>query len=275
MTYSAKSGKRGFLLAPAEEHIHGVESKTVSRKGNELGMQTFRLDSIAPLSRFSESIRSIKLALDSNYTSLERCKNAGFTSALPGEGKSTVAAALSLYVAKTGAKTILLDLDLRNPRLTRLLAESSKNDVVGVLLGTCELRDAIWVEPNSNLAFLPAPTKILVANSAELLSSIQLKQLFEELCKQYDYVIVDLPPLSPLVDTRATGNLIANYFMIVEWGKTSIDVVQHSLAISPNIDKSTIGVVLNKVDFRQMRKYDASVELSYINADFRRYGFTG
>ena len=226
-----------------------------------------------PLSRYTEAIRSMKLALDVTCQRLGRPRNLGFTSASPGEGKSTTATAFALHVAKTGARVILLDLDLRNPTGSRLLAKDSKNTLIGVLSGACKLQDAIWTEPNSELAFLPAPTDTMLTNTTELLGSVQLKQLIQQLLATYDYVIADLPPLNPLVDTRASASAIDNYVMIVEWGKTSIDTIRHALSTSPEIESALIGVVLNKADISVMPKYVSGGDFLYMNPDFKRYRF--
>ena len=226
-----------------------------------------------PLSRYAEAIRSVKLSLDTITARLGRRRIIGLTSALPGEGKSTTAAALALHIAKTGAKTILVDLDLRNPSLSRLLADGCRDNVVGVISGACKLQDALWVDENSQLAFLPAPKDMLLTNTTELLGSAQLKQLFDELSQSYDYVIADLPPLTPLIDSRAAARTIETYLLVLEWGKTRVDTVRHALVSSPEIEGGLVGVVLNKANFRTMPKYVTGGSFIYMNPDFKRYRF--
>ena len=213
----------------------------------------------------------MRLAIDLKCTDLSRGKVVAFTSALPGEGKSTTAAAFGLHVAKTGAKTVLIDLDFRNPSLSRIFAGDMKNTVVGVLTGACKLQDALWLEPNSNMDFLPSPTGTTVANTTELISSSQMKQLVDQLRARYEYVIVDLPPLNPLIDARAAAKSIDGYFLIVEWGETSSHTVRRALSIPPNVAELVIGVVLNKADFKLLGKFDS--ELVYSNPDPELYGF--
>ena len=81
------------------------------------------------------------------------------------------------------------------------------------------------------MAFLPAIVKSRgVAFTSEFLASDATKILFDNLRQSYDYVVVDLSPLAPIVDVRATTHLVDSYFLVVEWGRTKIDVVKHALA---------------------------------------------
>jgi Mrp family chromosome partitioning ATPase len=87
----------------------------------------------------------------------------------------------------------------------------------------------------------------------------------------YDYIIVDLPPLTPVVDVRATTALVDCFILVVEWGRTKIDVVEHALHTAPNVYESLIGTVLNKTDIKAMGRYDRS---DYYNSEhYTRYGF--
>ena len=101
-----------------------------------------------------------------------------------------------------------------------------------------------------------------------------MKDLIEELHRQYDYVIVDLPPLIPIMDVRATATFISNYLMVIEWGKTQVDVVERALRSANDVRESVLGVVLNKVEIEKMHKYDVYSKSYYTNADFSRYGYT-
>ena len=94
----------------------------------------------SPFSRFAEAIRSIKLAIDLNNGSVNGKQVIGFTSSLPNEGKSTIAASLALLVAQAGARVILVDCDLRNPSLTRKLAPGAELGILDVIAGAVSLQ---------------------------------------------------------------------------------------------------------------------------------------
>ena len=227
-----------------------------------------------PNSRFTEEICSIKLALDVDVSKTGRKRISGLTSALPNEGKSTVTAALALLAARSGARTVLVDLDLRNPVLSRTLASGAKSGVVDIIYNRCTLEEVKWADQTSGLTFLPGSIKSAGGHSGALLASTQMRDLIEELHRQYDYVIVDLPPLIPIMDVRATATFISNFFMVIEWGKTQVDVVERALRGAYDVRESVLGVVLNKVEIEKMHKYDVYSKSYYTNADFSRYGYT-
>jgi capsular exopolysaccharide synthesis family protein len=227
----------------------------------------------APFSRFTEGIRSIKLAADLNGV-VKANRVIGLTSSLPNEGKSTVAAALAQLLSQVGARTILIDCDLRNPSLSRALAPSAKSGLLEVIARKESLEDVIWTEPSINMAFLPAVVRFRLAHSTEILSSTLVKNLFEQLRESYDYVVVDLPPLAPIVDTRATAHLVDSFVFVIEWGRTKIDIVEHALGHAPGIYDKLLGVVLNKVDMNVFGRYASHREDYYYNKHYSRYGYT-
>jgi succinoglycan biosynthesis transport protein ExoP len=226
-----------------------------------------------PLSRFAESIRAIKLAIDLNPTKNSN-KIVGLTSALPNEGKSTVAASLAQLIAHAGKRVIIVDCDLRNPSLSANLAPNATIGIIDVLSGARSLEETIWQDPKTNLAVLPAAKRAPLFHTSEILSAEQTRKLFDKLRASYDYVIVDLPPLAPIVDVRATTPLVDCFVLVVEWGRTKIDVVQHALHTAPNVYESIIGTVLNKTDMSAMKRYDSYRNDYYNNEHYTRYGQT-
>ena len=155
-----------------------------------------------PLSRFTEGIRSIKLAIDVENRS-RSTKVIGFTSATPNEGKSTTALAVGQLIAHNGASVIVIDCDLRNPSLTRSVAPSAACGIIELAQGRKSLASVIWRDPSTQMAFLPAIPHMGPPDPPSVLSSVELKQIFDELRKQYEFVIVDLSPLAGVVDVCA------------------------------------------------------------------------
>ncbi|MHB0768988.1 AAA family ATPase [Bradyrhizobium sp. 5.13L] len=227
-----------------------------------------------PLSRYTEAIRSIKLAIDHNPAKISS-QVVGITSALPNEGKTTIAASLAQLIGHTGKKVIIVDCDLRNPSLSSILAPRAASGIIEVANGTRSLSEAIWRDPTTNLAFLPAVRRGPLLHTSEILCADAISKLFDRLRADYDYVIVDLPPLTPLVDVRATSSLIDCYILVVEWGRTKIDVVQHALHTAPNIHEALIGAVLSKTDTKAMARYDGHRSYYYHDSHYIRYGLSG
>jgi succinoglycan biosynthesis transport protein ExoP len=250
----------------AAVQVHKDSERTLSA---DSGM--YWASSAMPLSRFAESIRSIKLAIDLDPTRTSN-RIVGITSALPNEGKSTITAALAQIIAHAGKRVIMVDCDLRNPSLSTNLAPNASAGIVEVLSGAQSLEETIWRDPKTNLAFLPSAKRTPLFHTSEILSSEQTGKLFDKLRGSYDYVIVDLPPLAPIVDVRATTPLIDCFILVVEWGRTRTDVVQHALHTAPNVYEALVGTVLNKTDMRAMKRYDNYLNDYYNNEHYTRYG---
>jgi succinoglycan biosynthesis transport protein ExoP len=206
----------------------------------------------APSCPYVEAIRAIKLTIDLN--SQANTKMIGLTSCQPSEGKSTVAVAMATLIAQSGARVILVDCDLRHSSISRLLAPDASAGFLDVVAGTADLADVVWVDPTTQMEFLPVGAS--VSNATEILASRASKSLFDSLQVKYDYVIVDLAPLVANMDVRATAGLIDSYLLVIEWGATKIDAVEYALRNAPAIHANIVGAVLNKVDIAAMRRYD-------------------
>jgi succinoglycan biosynthesis transport protein ExoP len=227
----------------------------------------------SPSSRFSESIRAIKVAADSGQFP-RTGRIIGVTSSLPNEGKSTIAISLAALISQGGHRAALIDCDLRNPALSALLAPDAKGGVYDLASGSAVLDDILWHEPVTGLAFLPAGASSEIAHSCDILASQQTRTLFSILRASYDYVIVDLPPLAPVVDVRVMSPLVDSFLFVVEWGRTSIDVVQLALDGANSVCDNLLGVVLNKVDINLFSRYANHHYAYYKNEQYTRYGYT-
>jgi succinoglycan biosynthesis transport protein ExoP len=228
-----------------------------------------------PFSPLSEAIRSIKLALDQQRE--ESGNVIGVTSSLPDEGKSTLAVSLAQGIALAGSSVALVDCDLRHPSLSAALSPGSAYGFVDVISDAVSLSDAIWRDAATGMAFLPAGANSPLAHSSEVLGSVAAKKVIDLLRDQYEYVIVDLSPLVPVIDVRATSHLVDCYLLVVEWGRTRVDMVQRALAGAPSVQENLLGLVLNKTDFKRLRGYDATFSRLYGKAygDGSAYGGVG
>jgi polysaccharide biosynthesis transport protein len=228
----------------------------------------------SPFSRFAEALRSIKVAIDQNNGAASSGRVIGFTSSLPHEGKSTIAASLALLMAQAGARVILVDCDLRNPSLSQKFAPKAEHGFLDVIVGSVPLEDAVWREVSTNLTFLPVATKTRIENSSEILAAAATKRLFEDLQSNYDYVIVDLSPLMPIVDTRTTTRFVDSYVCVTEWGCTKIGAVKCAFKEAPNVYENLLGVVLNKANIDRLSTYDPVGGNYYRNKYYAQYGMT-
>jgi succinoglycan biosynthesis transport protein ExoP len=220
----------------------------------------------APSCPYVEAIRAIKLTIDLN--SQANTKMIGLTSCQPSEGKSTVALAMATLIAQSGARVMLVDCDLRHSSISRLLAPDASAGFLDVVAGTADLADVVWIDPITQMEFLPVGAS--VPNATEILASTASKSLFDSLQVKYDYVIVDLAPLVANMDVRATAGLIDSYLLVIEWGATKIDAVQYALRNAPAVHANIMGAVLNKVDIAAMRRYDRHGADGYYYGQSRR-----
>ncbi len=226
----------------------------------------------SPFSRYAESIRTIKVAHD--IAERQRSgKSIGITSTLPNEGKSTVAASVSIAMATGGQKTILIDCDLRNPSTSHRLTPDAVVGLFEILDGRTTLDEVIWTDPASGLAFLPTVMTSRVPTSSDVLSSKKMRDLFDLLTNRYDNVVVDLPPLAPVVDVRATTLLVDSYLLVIEWGTTSFGVVERSLEQVPEVRDRLLGAVLNKANLNVLSRYEGLQGSYHSNKYNHRYGY--
>ena len=159
-----------------------------------------------PLSRFTEAIRSIKLAIDLTPNKTPN-QVIGITSAVPSEGKTTIAASLAQLIGHSGKRVIIVDCDLRNPSLSASLAPNAVTGIIEIINGKRTIEETIWQDPNTNLVLLPIVKRGPLFHTSEILAAEEMRRLFDRLRATYDYIIVDLPPLAPLVDVRVTSPL--------------------------------------------------------------------
>ena len=223
-----------------------------------------------PLSSFSETLRTAKVALDLSLGE-RRPRIVGVISALPGEGKSTVAKNFASLLAHLGARTILIDADLRNPGLTRGVARHAEAGILEAMRGDQPLSELLLAEPDSGLVVLPAVIKKRVQHPSEALSSLGMRNVLAEAGKSFEYIIVDLPPLGPIVDVRAAASLFDAFLFIVEWGRTPRAVVQNIFAADALLYEKCAGVIFNKVNLKKVNLYEGYGSKYYYYSRYSKY----
>jgi succinoglycan biosynthesis transport protein ExoP len=147
------------------------------------------------------------------------CKVIGFVSVLPHEGKTTVAANFAGLLAANGVKTLLIDADLRNPGLSRSLSPMPEKGLVEAIVGDHRWQGACMVDRKTRLAIIPAVARGHLSHTSELISGPGMRDLIAEARKSFDYIVVDLPPLGPVVDVKAFAPLADGLVLVAEWGR--------------------------------------------------------
>jgi polysaccharide biosynthesis transport protein len=226
----------------------------------------------SPLSPFAEAIRSVKVAIDQSPTATGG-RIIGFTSSVPGEGKSSVAAAVAMWMAQTGTRTLLVDCDVRNPTLSRSFAPGVTSGLLEIVRGQAPVEKVLWSDNATRMKFLPVAMKGRLAHSSEILASPQMRKLLDGLRGSFDYIIIDFPPLMPIVDVRASTNLVDSYIYVVAWGETRIEFVKRALRSGRGVYDRLLGVVLNKANLKDIGRYESGGGY-YTHSHYARYGYT-
>lgn len=208
----------------------------------------------APASSFAETLRNAKIASDVVLQGVG-CKVIGVVSVLPGEGKSTVAANFAGLLAANGSRTLLIDGDLRNPSLSRSMPVPAQHGLIDAIVGKQPWQSMLKIDRETRLAMMPAVVHSQFAHTSELLASRGMKSFIEAAHKIFDYIVVDLPPLGPVVDAKAFEPLADGFILVTEWGATPRALVRSTLQSEPQIAAKVLGVVLNKADYKRLSRY--------------------
>jgi capsular exopolysaccharide synthesis family protein len=203
-----------------------------------------------PISHFSEAVHAMRISVE---LASANPKVILITSALPGEGKSTAAMLLAASSASSGKKTILLDCDLRQQSTSQAFLNERQPGLSELLRDKAELMDVITKDRATKTHLIPAGS--MVPNAADLFMSQRMRDLIAELRGQFDYIVMDAAPLLPVVDALALATVADKILIIVEWGMTSRASISEVFKILRPEAHRVGGVVLNKVDFHQLRGY--------------------
>ena len=208
-----------LIVPPDSPQAKGKASKLLATAGRKPPLVTKKPRSLIavpdlthkatenPFSHFSERMRSIKTALD-GLAQLHPVQCIGVISAVPGEGKSTVALNLAQAFARGGRSTLLIDADLRSAQLSRLLLNDAGYGLVELLAGSVPLNQATRILSGSKLCFVPAVLRRRIANSGDLLASERMQAVLTAARHGFDHVIIDLPPVGAISDARAIAPLV-------------------------------------------------------------------
>jgi succinoglycan biosynthesis transport protein ExoP len=167
------------------------------------------------------------------------------TSSLPGEGKSTLAVNLSVALAQSGSRVMLIEADLRRPRVTRYMGLISGAGLTNVLVGTAALHEVAQPWGDGKLTVLGAGP--MPPNPSEMLGSAQMRGLLDELRETHDFVVIDAPPLLPVTDAAVLTVLSDGCLLATRYGATRREELAEAAATLQRIDATLLGVVLNRV----------------------------
>jgi succinoglycan biosynthesis transport protein ExoP len=260
------------ILPPASSshstRIKPAESDPHFDMGNITPILRYSIDH--PFSEYAETLRSAKVAAD--VTLKDRSpKIIGVVSLLPGEGKTTVTKNFASLLALQGAKTLLIDADTRNPGLTRGIGCESRKYTQSETSPPPRLAELLISEPESGLQILPCIYAKDDSRVATGLSSATLQALLRNIDQSYEYVMIDLPPIGPVVNARGIAPAVDAFIFVVAWGETSRGAVRSVLAKEHSIREKLLGVIMNKADMEELARYEHFGSDGYYYRRYKNY----
>ena len=198
-----------------------------------------------PKSQVSEAFRAVRTALYFN-TQGKNHSVIQVTSPTPGDGKSTLASNLAVSIAQSGKRVLLVDADMRRPRQHSTFGISSKDGFATVLSGQSEWREVMFeCEEIEGLTLMPCGTKPY--NPAELSSSPQVKVLVEEMREEFDFVIIDTPPLLAVTDPCPIAARVDGVILCIRIKKNVRISAERATEMLANLGAKCLGLVVNGV----------------------------
>jgi len=212
----------------------------------------------------ADSLRVVRTNLIYGSASA-RPKVVAFTSASPGEGKSTVATGLAILFAQNKARVLLVDADLRRPSVHHLLSVPQSPGLSGLLSTEGPIHLAPRGGPVRGLDVLPAGSSQNL--SAERLGSEAMKTIVEQARERYDWVIIDSPPALGLSDASVVATVSDGIVVVCSGDKTPRQAVRHVAEQLRAVRANVLGVVLNRVDLERHSYYYGRYYSAYYGAE--------
>ncbi|MDP9239639.1 MAG: polysaccharide biosynthesis tyrosine autokinase [Actinomycetota bacterium] len=190
------------------------------------------------------------------------------TSALPGEGKSTTAANLAITLAAAGTSTVLVEGDLRRPKMVDYLGLEGAVGLTNILVGQVELDDVLQPWGRYGLTVLASGS--IPPNPSELLASQNMTDLLDLLTARFAIVIVDAPPLLPVTDGAILAAKSDGALLVIRHGGTTKGQAQHAIAALRSVDARVLGTVLNMAPAKGPDAYAYGYGYGYLDQDGKR-----
>ncbi len=249
-------------IIPAMGELRDGNRKAVGAGKTE---ETSVVPYVSPRAAVWEAYRSLRTSILLSHSG-KPPRRILVTSALPGEGKTTTAVNTAIVLAQTGARTLLVDLDMRKPEIARRFGLNGNQGMSIFLSGNSDLSSQIAETPYENLYVIPAGPQ--PPNPAELVGSERWDKALGLLGDYFQYVVIDSPPILSVADPLILSTKVDGVVLVILAAKTPREAVRKAKGALQNVGATVLGAMINKVDLENSH-------YSYYYRYYYRYGYYG
>lgn len=210
-----------------------------------------------PKSPISEAFRTLRTNIQFSNID-EEIRSIVFTSTTVEEGKTTVAANLASSFAMEGKRVLIVDVDMRRPRLNEIFKLPNNQGLTNILMGEKSLEEVGFKGQDGSETLTILTSGPLPPNPAELISSKKMKAFLDQAREDYDMVILDSPPVGILTDAAILSTLVDGTILVVEAEETELEEAMRAKELLMKVDANIIGSVLNKLPVDKRGSYSYS-----------------
>jgi protein-tyrosine kinase len=205
-----------------------------------------------PKSPASEAYRVLRTNIQ--FMSVDKpVKIVVISSAIPEEGKSSTVSNLAVILAQGGSRTLIIDADLRKPMMHKLFNLDNRKGLTNILALHEDYQEYINRGPHNNLDILTCGA--IPPNPSELLASSKMKEFLGEIRNQYDYILIDAPPIGAVADAAVLSTAADGVILVAASGQVKSDFLRRAKEQLEQVNANILGVVLNKVSGRTGNGY--------------------
>jgi polysaccharide biosynthesis transport protein len=223
---------------------------------------------LKPSSRYGEAVRSLRTGIQMADVD-NPPKIIQITSAVPGEGKTTIAISFAASAAAAGLRVLFIDADLRRASASHVLGVEKDRGLVDLLMGQADAKNLMQLHKVTRFWLLSAGSQ--TQNSPDLLGSERMKSLMEGFREAFDLIVIDTPPAEPVIDPLVVSKLSDKVVFVVRWASTTRVMVKRSIQqLSGN--KKVAGIAFNLVNDGRARKYGKHAYANHYGArQYKQY----
>jgi len=225
--------------------VKGRREEDVNKKDELVTMKD-------PKSAVSESYRGIRTRILFSST-VSQPKSILIVSAMEGEGKTISAANLAVIMARTGSRVLLLDCDMRKPRMNSIFGLEREKGVSNILVGDCSISDAVHKTDIENLNLIPCGK--IPPNPSELLGSKAMREMLATLSRSYDRIVIDSPPVTAVTDAVVLSKAVDGVVVVLQANKTERVLAKRAIEQMQAVNAHIFGIILNRLDERMTKYY--------------------